>query len=350
MHPRIAPLVSLCALLSLAACSKVDDMHDATMQMNATTARLANTSDKMNNIMGEIFDTGRQGAALDLRTKHYELVTHSPKLEDKATNACLYFQAFEFQLWGRLGVDNLEGERDRLLKDAALEFFNHMLAITHWDSVDPFAGQSPLSFGEVANEKASFNAFAIILERNNRKQELEAVAQGPGALSIRNMIENALRANKKIKAGQAHLRDYPAYIEEILIHEELATRLLKARYQMMGLTVLTQLTPIAKNYAQGFLYKIWGKKWELDFSKLNEAQLRLATFRLNEAMRARDVLAEIGIDVELDPSIRKVYANAVVKNMPGDRDEKSASLQSDAGAAQLEFISTLNAYTGKFTD
>jgi hypothetical protein len=305
-------------------------MHNATMEMNSTTSDLADVSSQMNKMMAEVYDSGRQGASLDLRNKLFDIAVNAPKIEEKATNAGLYFLAFEFQLWSNLGQDNREGERERLMKDAVEEFFCHMLSITHWTEVDPFAGKNPLAFGEAENERAIFNAFALTLEKNNRKQDITTTDNGIDALSMRNLIENALLADQKIKAGEARITDFPAYVDIVRQHEELAVRLLKARYQMLGLAVLTQLTPIARNNWEGFKYKIWGKSWNIDLKKVNSSALRLAAFRLKEANRARDFLASIGEKVELDSSIAAIYANAKVTNAPALKAEGEVSSESDA--------------------
>jgi hypothetical protein len=323
-------LVFLLAIAALPSCSKVQEMHNATMEMNSTTSDLADVSSQMNKMMAEVYDSGRQGASLDLRNKLFDIAVNAPKIEEKATNAGLYFLAFEFQLWSNLGQDNREGERERLMKDAVEEFFCHMLSITHWTEVDPFAGKNPLAFGEAENERAIFNAFALTLEKNNRKQDITTTDNGIDALSMRNLIENALLADQKIKAGEARITDFPAYVDIVRQHEELAVRLLKARYQMLGLAVLTQLTPIARNNWEGFKYKIWGKSWNIDLKKVNSSALRLAAFRLKEANRARDFLASIGEKVELDSSIAAIYANAKVTNAPALKAEGEVSSESDA--------------------
>jgi hypothetical protein len=324
----------LAAAATLCSCSKVQEMHNATMEMNSTTSDLADVSSQMNRMMAEVYDSGRQGASLDLRNKLFEIAVNSPKIEEKATNAGLYFLAYEFQLWSNLGQDNRQEARERLMKDAVEEFFCHLLSITHWTEVDPFAGKNPLAFGEAENERAVFNAFALTLEKNNRKQDVTTTDNSIEAVSMRNLIENALVADQKIKAGEARITDFPAYVDIVRQHEEIAVRLLKARYQMLGLAVLTQLTPIARNKWEGFKYKIWGKSWEIDLNKVNSSALRLAAFRLKEANRARDFLASIGEKVELDPAIASIYANAVVTNAPavkatGEVLSESDSLKSD---------------------
>ncbi|MGZ3735975.1 MAG: hypothetical protein ACXVC0_13500 [Bdellovibrionota bacterium] len=358
---KISPTL-LASLLALSACSKVNDMHDATMAMNATTAKMAantskmaettegmsKTTTNMNGVMTDIFDVGRQGAALDVRTKHWELVVNSPKLEDKGTYAGLYFLAFEFQLWANIGQDARPGERERLMADAANEFTRHLLGITHWapEEIDPFAGKNPLKFGDVENEKASFNAVAASMEENNREQEFTATDTSEGAVSMLEMIETSLLDGKKIKEGKAKLEDFPDYENIVLAREELATRLLRARYQVMGLAVLGQLTPLTRNFTEGFKLKIWGEKWDMDFNQMTQSQIRLASFRIGQAIQARDTLAQLGIAVTLDPSIRKIYSHAQVKNLAGQKGALVASQESEAAKEQLGLINLLKDYTG----
>lgn len=339
---RIKPaLFLLCAATTFSACSKVQEMHNATMEMNSTTSDLADVSSQMNKMMAEVYDSGRQGASLDLRNKLFDFAVRAPKIEEKATNAGLYFLAFEFQLWSNIGQDNRAGERERLMKDAVEEFFCHLLSLTHWAEIDPFAGKNPLAFGETENERANFNAFALTLEKNNRKQDITTTDNGLDTISMRNLIENALLAGQKIKAGEARIADFPAYVDIVLQHEEIAIRLLKARHQMLGLAVLTQLTPIARNNWEGFKYKIWGKSWKIDLNQLNSSALRLAAFRLKEANRARDFLAGLGEKAELDSAIAAIYANAAVANAPA---AKAGEAPSEAESLKAEFTSELASY------
>lgn len=317
-------------------------MHNATMKMSGTTSDVADISSQMNKMMAEVYDSGRQGASLDLRNKLFDLAVKAPKIEEKATNAGLYFLAFEFQLWSNLGQDSRTGERERLMKDAVEEFFCHLLSLTHWEEIDPFAGKNPLAFGETESERATFNAFALTLERNNRKQEITTTDNGLDAISMRNLIENALLAGQKIKAGEARITDFPAYVDIVRQHEEIAILLLKARYQMLGLAVLTQLTPIARNNWEGFKYKVWGKSWKIDLNQLNSSVVRLAAFRLKEANRARNFLAGLGEKVELDPSIAAIFANAVVANASASGPQGEALSETDS--LKSEFTSELASY------
>ena len=336
-------------------------MHDTTMQMGATTAQMAATTaqmnqntksmkattENMNGVMTEIFDAGRQGAALDLRSKQWELLLQSKKLEDKGTYAGLYFLAFEFQLWSNLGRDARPNERERLMQDAVDEFFRRLVGITHWaaEELDPFAGKNPLKFGEVENEKASFNALAGSIEKNNRKQEIAQEEAKSESISMLKLLETALRAGKEIREGRSRLTDFPEYVNIVLQREELAYRLLRARHQVMGLAVLGYLTPMTRTLTEGFKYKYLGQKWDLDFNQLNESQIRLASFRLKEAIEARDFLAEMGWKSELDSTIKRIFSHARVVNAPGERGARTSNLQSPMAQLQIDLIGKLRDYT-----
>lgn len=343
----------LCTLLAVSSCSKVEDMHDATIsmngttsEMNATTARMAKITEDMANTMNEVMDSGRQGAALDLRSKRWDDVVNGKSLEQKSTNAGLYFQAFEFQLWNNLGLDKLTSQREVFMYDAAKEFFCHLLDISHTDEVNPFAGKGLFSPSASANEEMSFNALSIVLEEMNRKQLHMNAVTGKNAINMLSMIETALLAGKDMREGKSQLRDYPAYVEMILAHEKNAIRLLRARHQMLGLVVLTQLTKIGQNKLEGFKYKFLGSKWAIDFTKLNEAELNLARFRLSEARRARDFLSQLGLQEELDPSIKSIYSHARIENLPSISSKDGDGVVSEASGtpAQQAFLNALKNY------
>jgi hypothetical protein len=325
-------------------------MHDATLRMDATTARMAATTEEMNkstqqlrddtaslgDVNRELFDEARQGAALDIRNKSWQLMREGKSLEDKALQAGLFFDAFEFQLWSNLGADARPGARERLMQDAVDEFFRRVLGITHWapEEVDPFAGKNPLKLGEAEEEKACFNAVAGALERNNRKQE-QIGAASQNQLSMLSLIENALKAGALIRMGKARLDDFPSYVDIVLSREELARRLLAARYQIMGLATLGYVTTMTRSLTDAipYLNPLAPKQWDLDFDTLNESQVRVISFRLGEALHARDLLLSLGSPVELNSHVRFVFSNGHVKGAPG---AASARTPGDSGLARLQ--------------
>ena len=329
-------------LIALSSCAKVKDMHDATMQMNATTAKLSDTSSEMAKIMTEVMDSGRQGASLTLRNDLWSLMKNSKSLEEKGVNSGLYFQAFEFELWNNEGMDKLGNQRQILMYDAAKELFNHLLDINHWDNVEPFAGLGLFAPDSIQNEQMTFNALSLTLEEVNRKQQHISSTTNNKTMSMLDMIETTLRAGKSIREGNSQLSDYPAYVDMIYSREKIAIKLLQARYQMLGLEVLTTLTKIGQNKLQGFKYKIWGAGWEIDFKKLNESEVKAITLRLKQANQARELLAELGVNEELNPSIKRIYSHATVVNAPAA--DREAGMLSASLAAHDDLVSALEIY------
>jgi hypothetical protein len=326
-------------------------MAAVTEKMNQNTENMKSTTEGMSGVMTEIYDSGRQGAAVDLRNKQWDLLIHAAKPDEKAANAALFFIEFEFQLWSNFGRDTIKQERERLMQDAVCEFFVRLLGITHWapEELDPFAGSAPvllanpLKQSDLDNEKASFNALALTIEHNNRKQELIPETSAD-QLSMLSLIENALRAGKQIKEGKAKLSDFPAYVDLVLQNEELAVRLLRARHQMMGLAVLCQVTTMCRDLGEGAKYAKLGVRWDLDFSQLNESQVRLISFRLGEGIAARNFLAELGIRDDLDAGIQRVFSHGTAKNAPGALDPKAAG-NSELAQAQSRVLDQLKDYT-----
>jgi hypothetical protein len=349
----------LLTALALCACSKVNDMHDATMRMDATTAKMAaataemNTNtkemkkqtDNMNGTMCELFDEGRQASAAAMRRDYWKIIHDSKKIEEKGNNAGLYFEAFEFQLWTHLCQDTQAKQLERLELDAVDEFLHSLIDLSHWapNSVDPFAGSNPIKFWESENEKASFNAIAAYLERNNRKEE--EISDGEG-ISMLTLLENGLRASKQMHDGKAKLSDFPAYVKLVDERSELATRLLVARYQMLGLATLGYETTMTRSLLEGLKFKYLGKSWEIDFAELTPGKAALVKHRLGEAIRDRNLLAELGVTVELNPKLKEIFANGRVKNLSGSMDPMVADQVTPRMKEEGEILDMLKDYTG----
>lgn len=342
--PSLSLLLALLAVLP--SCAKVKEMHDATMQMNKTTSQLAVTSDDATKLMAELNDQGRQGAAVDIRNKSYLVMAGRTKFEEKAFAAGLYFQSFEFQLWNLHGKDLLPGRRDVLMRDAAYDFFNRLLAITHWEEVDPFAGTGLLSFLDSENEKMSFNAYALSLHENNRMNMIYSPDSPNEPVSMRTMIETALLAGIEIREGRKQLSDYPEYVDVILANEKNAIRLMQARYQILGLVVIDQFNEISQSKFKGFKYKILGSSWDIDMQKESQSKLALANRRIQEANRARSLLSQLGLETNVNENIAKMYASAKVKNAALS-PVNSATVNGKVAGLHQELLANLASYLGQ---
>lgn len=364
MKKILLPALLLLLSVPFFSCSKINDMHDATMQMGddlgtmkETTSTVSTDTKSLGKVMCELYDSGRQGTALDQRNKQWQSILNAKTMEDKGVYATAYFEAFEFQLWSNLCDDKTTITRDRLMEDAVNEFFGHVLAVNHWnpDEVDPFAGDNPLAYLNPFNkedEKAAFNALAGKLESRNRLQN--SVDQDPNSeeLTMLSILEEGLLATQAIRAGVASPSDYPEYINIVGQREELSIRLLKARYQAMGLAVAGFLNPtLLRSPVDGAWVLLLGNNWEMDMSKLNDAQVKLVNYRLGEALRAKDFLERIGVSVTLHKDVKKLFDNAKVLNAPRGGGENGAEPlpENSLQMKQVQMLEQLAEYAGEPT-
>jgi hypothetical protein len=137
------------------------------------------------------------------------------------------------------------------------------------------------------------------------------------------LIEKALLAGQEIHTGNKRTNDFPAYVDEVLRNEPLAIRLLQARYNIIGLVLLGRVTQISDSLWQGFKLKIWGSKWDLDLDSMNFSQVKYYNDHFVEAKKTKDLLAKLGIKVQMDKDIKKIFSNMNIK------DEKQALAAAD---------------------
>ncbi len=387
-------LIAAIAASALSACQEkkqLSEMHDNTQQMNQTTTGMAanmektvatmdsmkkttekvsvtaettveqmgkviENADKTVNLIGESYDAGRQGGALDLRNKIYEVLrsTATP-LDKKIVEAAKYMVAFEFQLWSGQGQD-IEGKTktealEKLEHDAVIELFNNLKTVSHWDAdaIDPFA-QPDLkakSNFEEKNQKAIFNALAAALHKTNRKQDRQEslTVNKDDKTSMFTLIERALLAGQEIRTGNKRTTDFPAYVDEVLRNEQMAIRLLQARYNIIGIVLLARVTQISDSLWEGFKLKIWGSKWDLDLDNMNISQVKYYNDHFAEAKKTKDLLTRLGIKVEIDKNIKKIFSHMNIK------DDKQALVAADKEDAlvkeKISLVAAAKKYIGQ---
>lgn len=348
LRPQSYLILSL-TTLALAGCGqlkKVDDMNANTAQMNETTAKMSASMEEMNKaiattnqtssaisatsngiaasafhtggVIDSAQDAGRQGGSLDARTKQFDAIIGSKKVDVKIVSAGIYMQAFEYQLWNNRGIDATPNKLNELEFEAVNEFFPRVSTISHWDDIDPMALPTKPFAGDTTNQKASFNAIATELHRLNRIEEDTAEEANVSANSMFTLIANSLRAGKQVREGRARLEDFPAYVDRVLTFEDIAIKLLQARYQMLGLALLIETTPILNGLWEGFEYTSGLKKWNLDLSTLSQSKLRRYRLQFTYAERTEALLSEIGAPVKLHPSVAKIYSGMKITGQAKD--------------------------------
>lgn len=392
-----ASLVAAITASALSACQEkkqLSEMHDNTQQMNQTTTgmatnmektvatmdsikkttekvsitaettveqmgRVIENADKTVKLIGETYDTGRQGGAMDLRNKIYEVIKSAgTPLDKKIVEAAKYMVAFEYQVWSGQGQD-VEGKSktetlEKLEKDAVIELFNNLRTVSHWDAekIDPFAQPNLTSKSnfEKDNQKAIFNALAAALHKTNRKQERQEMmtVSQDDKTSMFTLIERALIAGQDIRTGNKRISEYPGYIDEVLRNEQLAIRLLQARYNIIGLVLLGRVTQISDSLWEGFKLKIWGSEWDLDLDQMNFSQVKYYNDHFVEATKTKELLGKLGIKVQLNKDIKKIFTHMKIK------DEKQALVSADKEDAlikeKVRLSSAVKKYIGQIEE
>lgn len=289
------------SLALLAGCSEVKKLDD----MKETTGDMKSTTD-------ELYDTLRQGNSLQLRREAYESVLKAPTLYKKVSEANKYMMSFEFQIWNKLGQDKEGQKRDLLGQQAAMEFFMEMEELAYQIEVDPTvepklmendpddkqsAVLSGMDIYSAKNRSASFNAMALSMHQVNRKQ-VRATMQHPEEkqMSLYSMMEEALLAPRNVAQK--------GYAREVMAHEELAIKLLQARYNFMPMVFIDSVSHVGTKSFPGKIYQtVWS--WTLDLDSLNATQIEyFQTEVLVHAVAAKNLLIKLGVKPELNFKVK----------------------------------------------
>lgn len=334
---------------------KVDEMHDSTVkmnettgQMNKTTSQLSNTTSHMNDttsqmrdkmtsleektkdlkqVTDELYDTLRQGNALQLRREAYDAILKAPTLFKKISEANKYMMSFEFQIWNNIGQDLEPEKRELLGQQAAMEFFLEVEELAPRDnSINPTVQPDAKDINSEDNRTAAFNAMAVAMHQVNRKEaRAEKMNSGLKTMTLYTMMEEALLAPRN-QAQKSAAR-------EIMAHEEKAIQILQTRLNVFPLIFIDSVTKLGdKNLVVQAKMALLG--WELDMDTLNATQLEyLQTEVLEQAVRAKKLLIKLGKKPVMNGTVARLLNKMTVKS-----DAKKAA---NVAASQTKLLGLL---------
>ncbi|MNJ92639.1 hypothetical protein D3C87_103130 [compost metagenome] len=310
-------VISALAMTTIVGCGelkKVDGMHDSTIKMSETTSQMnekmkamEQRTKELKEVTDELYDTLRQGNALQLRREAYDAILRAPTLFKKISEASKYFMSFEFQIWNKQGQDLEAGKRELLGQQAAMEFFLEVEELAPRDnSVKPTAEPNAKDVTSEENRTAAFNAIAVSMHQMNRKMfRAEQMNKGLKSMSMYTMMEEALLAPRdKVQTG---------YLREILAHESKAIQLLQTRLNVFPLIFVDFVSGIGdRNLAMKTKMALVG--WELDMDSLNATQVEyLHTEVLEQAVKAKNLLIKLGKKPEMDFTVSRLLNAMTVK-------------------------------------
>ncbi|QDK36995.1 hypothetical protein [Bdellovibrio sp. NC01] len=314
---------------------KVDDMHDATGKMADTTDKMNNTTSQMNKtttemngttsemkdkmtslekkteelkqITDELYDTLRQGNALQLRREAMTEIVKAPTLFRKISESNKYMMSFEFQIWNNLGQDAEPEKRDLLAQQAALEFFLDIEGFAPRDnSVNVLAEPDMKDLNSQDNRTASFNALAAAMHQVNRKEtRAEKNIKNLPNMTMYAIMEKALLASREEQQSGAS--------REVMAHEDKAIQILQTRYSLFPLIFIDSVSKVGDKSLVGKA-KMMMLGWEFDIDCLNATQLEyLQTEVLQQSLQSKQLLLKLGKKPVLDSTVAKFLAKMKVK-------------------------------------
>ena len=329
-HPVAALTALLIFGLAISGCGvqhKLDDMHDATLDLREHTIKLGTVTQDLKGLTAETYDTIKQASVAERRNA-FKGVVDARDPVSKLSEAVTYFMAFDMQLWSGLGEDN---EERRLISEslAVQEFLRNVQSLIKPGQVNalPLAGWT-IGFWQEdeINRQASLNAMSVAMFKNHPKQELMLRTHPEMKLvTMYSLIQDALRANVLIERGEKKITDYPDYVKQVLLFEPVARLLVQARYNYFGAMFLGQATPIRNgdlsqisphlslpHWLNWTAAKYRYGTWSLDLETFNESTISEFGDFLFGGMRAYTFMGSIGMVPKLDNELAHLLKNMVI--------------------------------------
>ncbi|MBI2519268.1 MAG: hypothetical protein HYV97_02575 [Bdellovibrio sp.] len=339
----------MCATLGMilsSGCSKVQELENrtksmdtATSNMAGTTTEMAKTTNEMKTITEDMAENTddmtiklRVKEAQETRVRSRDKLLESDSFNEKITQAAVYYKAFEYQFWSASGADT-EIRRLEMMREALEEFFRTIYEFLP-DKKKDWADLSPLSED---NKTQSLYALAVAMHQKQIYQTLRAKEKGFEEFDMLKMIQNGLSKLAKVDSGLINVNDLEEYERQAQIYHEEAKLLLKLRFEMLPVMTLANISDIKEKSKISILFSmlrsktffIFGKekKWNNKYFELSIAKRNEMNRWLEESIKTRKFLATLGVNVELEKTLRKIYQNM---STPTPKKETCAACGAEA--------------------
>lgn len=240
--------------------------------------------------INETYDSLRQGNGALIRKNALDGLASSKELKAKMDYAGIYFNAFEFQLWNNLPIDQEPNRRDTLIHQAIHDFYMFVeghLPKSRTVSINANPSERDVKMNTEENRVASFNAISAAMSESNRKQAEALTRMNNNSLQVYSMLtltKEAIMAYYMPTAETDQLSDTrkKAYIE-LRAHLNTALLLIQTRYSFLPVALLNRWAGLSKAGLQvGFIdipysdliERAWKTTvgWTLDIAKTDFAE------------------------------------------------------------------------------
>lgn len=295
----------LAAFLVLSvACSKVQKIDKRTESMEKATTEVSATTESMKETTSIMYRQIRSKEAEDTREKKFQiLMDDEADFGTRMNAAAVYFKSQEFQLWSYSEIESDDLKAYYL--DAANEFTRRMIDLS--ERINP-KKLSPIRPNKM---EMSFLALSVTMHMNHHFQEEAVKLKNQPTVSFYDLIKKALMKEKEAKTLLAH--------EEVLLNghnREVLIDLVKARVDMFSAMALDNLTDkdnmTLKQKTKALVFKITGGRLgSIDlpetYEKCNEATKVFVEKYLDQALKAKLFLREIGVEKSLDKTLKAAF-------------------------------------------
>jgi hypothetical protein len=341
-------------------------LHDLTQEMNETTKglgentkKVAELTDRMDKQTAEMYRDLRQGDSLNARRAGLKAMTEAEEPARKISEAAKYFMSFEYQVWTGIGHDDA-ANRLELAASAAREFMKDVqgfLAPGEEAAASPLAAPMGPVGKESANREQDLNALSVAMHMLNPKQEiLLKEHKDLKEMSMYVMIGEALSAGRDIALGAKKPEDFPQYVREILVYENLAKLLMQVRYNYLGAMTVSRVSNIrsgALSYVGMRYFNFdWTtfkakRTWMIDISKLGLVEVNELARYVKGAMQVNDAMLSVGMIPSMDEDLKAILEKARFSAetrklaLEGKDPKNKASVTAQAVA---EFVKVFDSY------
>lgn len=329
------PVILLAILAFSVACSRVEKAEKTMTDMKQQTKEMSATTNDMNSTMESQYVQLRSGDTVVIRGLQFGKLEGKEELFGaRLAAASILFKSFEFQLWTGEGKDS-EHYKELLFDSAAREFTQHMSDI--YSQID-LKKMSPTKDSAKNRMEQSFYALAATMHMNHDFQEI--TKSSTNKTSFFDLIKASLRKEILGNNAKAH--------EKLLvsnINKEIMIELIKARVDMLSALALKNLTDkrdmTLGQKIKGALFKITGGSLgSIDipevFTKSNTATKDQTIEFLDGAKKARAFLQEIGVEKNLEKTLKSAF-----KKIDLDEDEDDSVEETKADTRKREQIKGL---------
>ena len=343
-------IVQLLLLTHLVGCESpiktMTTMKDTTTEMKNSTKEMGKDVNNTNVNSAHLEMLMIQGQTSDFRDKQFEMMVKDESFTGKADYAAKLMYTMEFEVWSDTGLknDNMLAQLENSRQEAVIELAKKIDGFYKNDFLDGLKGT------ESDSDAMNFFAIAAVLHRINPKQiVLRKTANIPESFAIDSRVQEMTRINldvaldtftqirydfptetmldlivqgllkaDAINNGSITKNDLKPFEKEVLKEELKFKRLIEARYKFFPVIALTKLSKIDDGSAiskKATQIKMLFANWKpnhlevKDSKNTNNIEINYVNEILAHAIKAKEILLELGEHPSIDANIAKIYSH-----------------------------------------